>query len=166
MKVIAFLALASTALATNPVVPQPFTKTRYDQTRANSPFVLATPAVTENTAPKTRFTANMYVVGLGRADGREYVTLIRLGEESSPIRLWGDAPGPDGITVRHIAWSDTFGKSKVTLAKDGIEEQIGFNENALKASGSAPPIPVNKQHNGPDGKQPPTNKGNRIRVIH
>ena len=166
MKVFAFLALAGTALATNPVVPQPFTRTRYDQTRANSPFVLATPVIAENTAPKTRFTENMYVVGLGRADGREYVTIIRLGEESSPIRLWGDAPGPDGITVRHIVWSDTFGKSKVTLAKDGIEEQIGFNENALKAKDSGPLIQVNKQHNGTDGKQPPTNKGNRIRVIH
>jgi hypothetical protein len=152
--------------ATNPVVPQAFTRTRYEQTRANSPFVLATPATPEIAPPKSRFTENMYVVGLGRADGREYVTIIRLGEESSPIRLWGDAPGPDGITVRHIAWSDTFGKSRVTLAKDGIEEQIGFNENALNAKGTGPLIPIDKRHNRIGGTEPPPNNGNRIRVIH
>ncbi len=160
MRILAFIALGASAIAASEsVLPQPYEKARYQSTRMESPFVLATkaPPVIEQT-PAPPFTQNLFVVGLGRVDGKEYVTIVRLGEEMNPIRLWGNHPNEDGLAVQQIAWSDAFGKSKVTLRKGAETGEIGFNENA----GKTPPIIKNS-------KQPPTGPGvkhpERIRVI-
>lgn len=165
MRAIAFLALGATAFAaTETVLPEPFAKVRYDQTRSNSPFVLATPVVPVAVVQETKFTENMYVIGLGRADGQEYVSIVRLGEESQPIRLLGKAPNSDGIALHEIVWSDAFGKSRVKLVKAGVTEEIGFSENAAKVRASdvpaVTPAKANKSTVPPVGGKPP-----RIRVI-
>lgn len=160
MKILAFIALGSSAIAASEsVLPQPYEKERYQSTRAASPFVLATKAAPViNQTPAALFTQNLFVVGLGRVDGKEYVTIVRLGEEKNPIRLWGSDPNEDGLAVQQIMWSDAFGKSKVTLRKGSETGEIGFNENAVKT----PPMNINV-------KQPPTGPGvkhpDRVRVI-
>ena len=166
MRALAFIALTATAIAAPDIVlPEPFAKDRYEQTRTNSPFVLATIAPPELTVAKTKFSEAMYLTGLGRADGREYVIIVRVGDEARPIRLSGSTPNEDGIAVHQIEWSDAFGKSKVKLTKGGEVEEVGFNENAAK---SRSPIPITKAPPSVGGKPTaPANKGaGRIRVIH
>ena len=140
MKAIVFLALSTTAFAaTEAILPEPFAKARYEQTRSNSPFALATPVAATVVAPEIKFTENMYITGLGRADGLEYATIVRLGEENQPIRLVGKAPNSDGIALQEIVWSDAFGKSKVKLIKAGVTEEIGFSEKTVKPKMPNPP---------------------------
>ena len=165
MRALAFIAFASSAIAADSALPEPFTRDRYEQTRNNSPFVLATKPVAEVVAPQTKFSENMVVVGLGRADGREYVAIVRRGEERAPIRLWGNSPNGDGISVQQIEWSDTFGKSKVKLAKDGLVEEIGFDENAAKTHGAPPSIHANKPPVGLGVKTAPPTGRVRVRSI-
>ncbi len=153
MKIFAFLALSTTAFSMNDgVVPVAFSKDRYEETRTESPFVLATKVeAPEVKPPEIKFTQNLYITGLGRADGKEYVTIVRVGEESNPIRLWGNEEGEDGITVQQVIWSDTFGKSRVKLKKGSENGEIGFNENAIR-SATAGVAPAQQ----PPGVRPPT----------
>ena len=151
MKTIALaLITASTVFAaTDAIVPQPFSRERYEKTRDNSPFILATkeePKVDDN---KPLPFANLYVVGLGRAEGKEYVTIVRLGEEANPIRLWGSTPDEDGMSVQQVVWSDAIGKSKVKLKKGTEVGEIGFSENAVKSAVAGSPVPQ------PNGNRPP-----------
>lgn len=165
MKILTFIAFASSAITADSALPEPFNKDRYELTRSNSPFVLATKVVPEIVAPQTKFTENMVVVGLGRADGREYVAIVRRGEERTPIRLWGNSPNEEGISVQQIEWSDRFGKSKVKLLKDGLVEEIGFDENAAKAAGAPPAINGNKPPVVPGVKTAPPTGRIRVRTV-
>lgn len=165
MRALAFIAFAGGAIAANSALPEPFTKERYEQTRSNSPFVLATKPALEVIAPQTKFTENMVVVGLGRADGREYVVIVRRGEERAPIRLWGNSPSEEGISVQQIEWSDSFGKSKVKVAKDGVVEEIGFDENAAKAHVVQPSGNGNKPPGVPGMKTFPPSGRVRVRSV-
>lgn len=157
MKTFALIALTASAVAAvDGIVPQPFGRERYEETRTTSPFVLATKAEPE--APKDAAVspfANLYVVGLGRADGKEYVTIVRLGEETTPIRLWGNTPGDDGLTVQQVVWSNEFGKSKVKLKKGSEVGEVGFSENAIKSAVAGTPVPQGQQQGG----RPPTLPG-------
>ena len=99
--------------------------------------------------PKVDPFANLYVVGLSRAEGKEVVTLVRVGEESIPIRLWGNAEGDDGISVQQVLWSNEFGKSRVKIKKGSEVGEIGFDENAVKKSSAGTPVPM------PQGNRPP-----------
>ena len=156
MRTLAFIAIATTTFAAaDSVLPEPFAKQRYELTRTNSPFVLASIAPPQVVVEKTKFSEAMYVTGLGRAGGSEFVTIVKVGDESRPIRLSGNTPNENGIAVHQIEWSDAFGKSKVKLTKNGEVEEIGFNENAAK---SAPPIkapaPATRKITPPAGKPP------------
>lgn len=163
MRALAFIAIATTAFAaTDSILPKPFAQQRYETTRTNSPFVLASIAPPQVTAVKTKFSEAMYVTGLGRAGGSEFVTIVKVGDESRPIRLSGNTPNEDGIAVHRIEWSDEFGKSKVQLTKDGEVEEIGFNENAAK---SAPP-PKPTKSNKPPTSPPPAKQPVRIRIAN
>ena len=143
MKTIALTLATVTAAfaATDAVVPQAFNKERYEETRTASPFVLATKVVDEKPVDEPKPFANLYVVGLGRAEGKEYVTIVRVGEEATPIRLWGNTPDEDGLSVQQVIWSDVFGKSKVKLKKGSDIGEIGFNENAIRSAVAGTPVP-------------------------
>lgn len=153
MKTIALTLATATAAfaAVNDVVPQAFNNERYEETRTASPFVLATKVVEDKPIDEPKPFANLYVVGLGRAEGKEYVTIVRVGEEATPIRLWGNTPDDEGLSVQQIIWSDAFGKSKVKLKKGSDIGEIGFNENAIKSAVAGTPVP---QGVPPTGRPP------------
>lgn len=153
MKTIAILAFATTAAiaATETAVPVAFNKERYEETRATSPFVLATKVEKVDETPKVDPFANMFIVGLGKADGKDYVTISEVGKEATPIRLYGSEPGEDGITVQQVNWSDAFGKSTVKIKKGSDIGEIRFNENAIKSAVAGTPVPQNAQGNRPPG---------------
>jgi hypothetical protein len=163
MKTLIILSISATCAfsATESVVPEPFKKERYEETRTTSPFVLATKVVDVEVAPKEDPLANMYIVGLGRADGKEYVTVAKLGEESTPIRLFGNTPGDDGISVQQVIWSDAFGKSRVKLKKGSHVGEIGFNENAIKSAVAGSPVAPAMQNSRPPGIPAPATGFNR-----
>ena len=155
MRIVAFIALSTSAFAaTDGVIPQAFSRERYEETRTTSPFVLATKVEPEKKEEVINPFQNLYVTGLGRADGKEYVTIVRVGEEQTPIRLWGNTPGDDGLAVQQVIWSDIFGKSKVKLKKGSDVGEVGFNENAIKSAVAGTPVAPT-----PGGSRPPTLPG-------
>ena len=142
MKTITFLALTTAAIAaTEAVVPERFNKERYEETRTTSPFVLATKVEKTDEAPPVNPFLNHFLVGLGKVDGKDQATLVKLGEESKPIRLIGTTPDEDGYSIVQVLWDDKFGASKVRLKKGSDIGDIGFNENAIKQAGTGVPIP-------------------------
>ncbi len=150
MKTLTFIALTASAIAaTDGAIPQPFSRERYEETRTTSPFVLATKSDDKPPAEIINPFANLYIVGLGRVDGKEYVTIVRRGEETTPIRLWGKEEN-DGISVQQVVWSDKFGQSKVKLKKGADVGEIAFDENATKAALVGTPI-AGQQQNRPPG---------------
>ena len=158
MKTLTFLALTASAVAaTDSAIPQPFSRERYEETRTASPFVLATKSDDKPPAEVINPFAQLYVVGLGRVDGKEYVTIVRHGEETKPIRLWGSEASEDGISVQQVVWSDKFGQSKVKLKKGSDVGEIGFDENATKSAIAGTPMPgqqANRPPGVPGGNQP------------
>ncbi len=142
MKTITFLALATAAIAaTDAVVPERFNKERYEETRTTSPFVLATKVEKTDEPPPVNPFANLFIVGLGKVDGVDQATIVRLGEESKPIRLLGSTPDEDGYSIVQVLWDDKFGASKVKLKKGGDIGDVGFNENAIKQASVGVPVP-------------------------
>ncbi len=140
MKTITFLALATAAIAaTDAVVPERFNKERYEETRTTSPFVLATKVEKTDEPPPVNPFANLFIVGLGKVDGKDQATLVRLGEESKPIRLIGSSPDEEGYSIVQLLWADKFGASKVKLKKGSDIGDVGFNENAIKQAGTGVP---------------------------
>jgi hypothetical protein len=122
-------------------VPEAFPASRYDQMMARSPFALATP-VAPPTAPG--FAANLYVTGLAKVDGRDFVSISSRDLQTKLSILSGD-PAGDGISLVSVQWSDELGKSKVTLRKGAETAVIGFDEMAIKSALvpniAAPPQP-------------------------
>lgn len=157
MKTLTFLALTASAIAaTDSAIPQPFSRERYEETRTVSPFVLATKSDDKPPVEVVNPFAQLYIVGLGRVDGKEYVTIVRHGEETKPIRLWGNEEN-DGISVQQVVWSDKFGQSKVKLKKGADVGEIGFDENATRSAIAGTPIPGQQQNRPPgmpQGNQP------------
>ena len=160
MRIVAFIALTTSAFAaTDGIIPQGFTRERYEETRTTSPFVLATKVEPEKKEEVINPFQNLYVTGLGRADGKEYVTIVRVGEEQTPIRLWGNSPGEDGLAVQQVIWSDIFGQSKGKLKNGSDVGEVGFNENAIKSAVAGTPIAPPAGGNRPPtlpGQQPPS----------
>jgi hypothetical protein len=146
LTIVLFTTLA--AASADSLLPEAYARTRYEQTRTESPFVLASIVKETPPGPVEKFSANMFITGLGRVNGVDYVNIIRTGEEQTPVRLEGTKPNADGISLQQIVWSDSFAKSRVKLAKDGIVEEIGFDENARKPANVPPHKPQTIQQNG------------------
>lgn len=155
MKSLTFIALTASAIAaTDGAIPQPFSRERYEETRTVSPFVLATKSDDKPPAEVINPFAQLYIVGLGRVDGKEYVTIVRHGEETKPIRLWGSEEH-EGISVQQVMWSDKFGQSKVKLKKGADVGEIEFDQTKLAIAGT--PMPgqqPNRPPGIPGGNQP------------
>ena len=160
MKTLAILTLATTAAiaATEIAVPVAYNRERYEETRATPPFVLATKVEKVDDTPKEPPFANMFIVGLGKSDGKDYVTISEVGKEATPIRLYGNEE-QDGITVQQVIWSDDFGKSRVKIKKGSETGEIGFNQasvNSAKAgTGSPQAAPGNRPPGATGGVLPP-----------
>ena len=145
MKFIPALALLLSGITCHAASnPSPHARERYDGTMSKSPFALATKveaAVVE--APKVDPFKDMFITGLGKADGFNYVVVQRVGAES--FRLFGTEPGPEGIRLVKVNWQDIPGKSTVTVKKGSDTGDIKFNE------AQTAPVPSN---NGKPGMQP------------
>ena len=129
-----FLALSAVAGAED-LLPQPFSKDRYSETIARSPFVLETKSDAP-AAEKINPFQNLFLRGIGKADGKDYVLIQRLGEER-PMRFIGNEPskepGADELAVQSVRIGNTFRETRVVLKKGTEVGEIGFKEDTLNA---------------------------------
>lgn len=133
------------------IVPKPFDKARYAETLGKSPFVLETKVEAVKEPDRVSPFANLYLRGIGKADGKDYVLLQRLGEERA-IRLIGTEPGDDQLSVKSVKIGNNFRETRVTLMKGLEMGEVGFKEDTLNAP---PPAAAGK---GPGGLPMPGTK--------
>ena len=129
-----FLALCAAAGA-EAILPQALPKDRYAETMGKSPFVLETKAA-EPEAPAKNIFLNLYLRGVGKADGKDYVLVQRLGEER-PMRFIGNEPGPDDFSVKSVRVGNNFRETKIVLQKGTETCEIGFKEDTINAPPAA-----------------------------
>ena len=129
-------ALNAATTAANDL-PAAMPLSRYDALMKKSPFALATPAGATAAASTAGFTANLYVSGVAKIDGRDFVT-IRSKDGQTHFSLMPGELGPDGIVITSVDWSDQVGKSKVTLKKGQETGVAEFDQAVLQA----PPPPA------------------------
>lgn len=129
------LALAASSHALD-VIPKAFPKERYAETLKTSPFVIETKV--EAPTPEAKFSPfqNLYLRGIGKADGKDYVLVQRLGEERT-MRFIGNEAGTDGISVKSVRQGDHFRDTRVVLQKGSETGEVGFKEDAINAP---PPV--------------------------
>jgi hypothetical protein len=140
MKALLVLLAVTIAARADEAIPKAFDKARYAETLGKSPFVLATKVVEEKAPDVISPFANLYIRGVGKADGKDYVLLQRLGEERS-IRLLGTEVGDDGLAVKTMKVGNSFRETKVVLQK-GLEiGEVGFKEDTLNTPPAAPKAP-------------------------
>ena len=132
------LALAATAGADD-LIPQALPRDRYSETIGKSPFVLET-KVAEPEAPGKNIFLNLYLRGVGTADGKDAVLIQRIGEER-PMRFLGSEPGPEEFSVKSVRIGNNFRETKVVLQKGTETCEIGFKEDTINAP---PPAPNNR----------------------
>ena len=138
MKPVAILLALCAVAGADDILPQPLPKDRYADTIGKSPFVLETKPIEVTEAPKPPITQNLYLRGIGKADGKDYVLVQRLGEER-PMRFIGNEPGTDGLSVQSVRVGNTFRESKVVLKKGTETGEIGFKEDTVNAPPPAAP---------------------------
>ncbi len=127
------LVLALSAVAdADDILPAALPKDRYAETIGKSPFVLETKVTDAPTIEKVNPFANLYLRGVGKADGKDYTLIQRLGEER-PMRFIGNEVGPDELTVQSVRIGNTFRETKVVLKKGTETGEIGFKEDTLNA---------------------------------
>jgi hypothetical protein len=137
-----FVTASSRLLAESAVLPEPFDRSRYQETLAKSPFVLATPPEPAKEEPKDSPLNNLVVTGMGKLDnGREFVLVQRIGDERA-MKFEGNDPNGEGIRVKQVKWGERWDKSIVVMTYGTEEREVKFKEN---------PAPVIAQ--------PPTQQG-------
>lgn len=131
------ILLALTAVAgADDILPQPFPQDRYEETLKTSPFVLETKTAEAPVVEKINVFQNLYLRGVGKADGKDYVIIQRLGEER-PMRFIGNEAGSDGLKVKTVRMGDSFRGTKVVLEKGTETGEVGFKEDTLNAPPAA-----------------------------
>lgn len=130
MKPLAILLALSAVAGADDLLPQPLPKDRYADTIGKSPFVLETKTADAPAPPEDNWGANLYLRGIGTADGKDYVLVQRLGEER-PMRFIGNEPGPDELAVQSVRVGNTFRETKVVLKKGAKTTEIGFKQDTL-----------------------------------
>jgi len=138
-------------------IPTAFPKSRYDAVRAHSPFAVAT-VETPPPAPTASFAANWFVSGIARVGDEDFVT-IKSRDLSTQFSLFGKNDTVSGVALASVTWSESVGKSTVTLRKGTETAKLEFNEAEMKAT-PAPhpgtsPIPGQPMANG--GPRPMNN---------
>ena len=130
-------ATTSALTAAENIIPAAYSRERYNETFANSPFALETKVEAAPAAPKEDAFKNLELKGLGQADGKDYVIIQRVGDNSA-LRFWGQEPNAD-MFVKEVHWSDKMGETYVIIRKGSEEGKVSFNELALHggASGGA-----------------------------
>lgn len=150
---LALLMAGHAAIAENPI-PEPWTAERYAAISRQSPFALATPAAPVS-APQASFAANWYVEGIARIGEADFVT-IKSRDLSTQFSLFGHEPDPrSGVVLSGVDWSETVGKSTVTVRKGNEVARLEFNEATLRS----PAPPGGKGTGGEREPQEPKNAG-------
>lgn len=132
-----FLSLTA-AVSTDDTIPQALPKARYAETLGKSPFVLETKSTDVAPVDKVNPFQNLYLRGIGKADGRDYVLIQRLGEER-PMRFIGNEPGTDDLAVKSVRIGSNFRETRVVLQKGAETGEVGFKEDTLSAPPPAAP---------------------------
>ena len=138
MKPLAILLLFTAAAGADDLLPQNFSKDRYAATLAKSPFVLETKEAAPE-APKVNPFQNLYVSGIGSADGKDFVIIKRIGEDRALKPFVPNEAGDDGLVVKLVRHGGSYRDTKVVLEKGPDTGEIGFKEDAI----NAPPPPPN-----------------------
>jgi len=151
---ILFLALTATAGAvttvTDDIIPVAFTNDRYAETKAKSPFVLETKTTLKEEEPIISIGQNLFLRGISKEAGKDYVLIQRLGEER-PMRFVGNEPSPEGISVKSIVIGNSFRETKVILQKGTETAEVKFKEDNTPP----PPPPGMRQPGAPGQVQKP-----------
>jgi hypothetical protein len=147
---ILFLSLAATAGAattvTDDIIPVAFAKDRYAETKAKSPFVLETKSTEAAAVEKPNPFQGLYLRGISKEAGKDYVLIQRLGEER-PMRFIGNEPGPDGMSVKSIVIGNSFRETKIILQLGTDTGDVKFKEDT-----SPPPPPQGMRQPGTPGQ--------------
>jgi hypothetical protein len=131
-----FLGIQSLPLSAENPVPSAFPADRYASLRASSPFALAT-VVAPAPAPQASFAANWFISGIARIGDDNFVT-ISSRDLSRQFSLFA-GESIDGVTVAGVSWSDSVGKSTVTLRRGAETAQLEFNEAQVRGPVAAVP---------------------------
>jgi hypothetical protein len=158
MKILLLLTLAASTghLLAESAVPQPYDHDRYGETVLESPFALATPpTVVEEKEPPRNNLTDLYISGLTRLDGEDYVTVRNLAGDQT-IHLLGnkkfkddldDSNPNNGMYVEKVNWGDRWNMITVTLVQ-GANRREG--------------VEFKKQQSAMPGQNPPGGPGGRI----
>ena len=159
LAVLSLLAAAGIVRAEVEIFPTPFGKDRYAETLAKSPFVIETKVVEEPKVEKVNPFKDLYLRGIGKADGKDYVLIQRLGEDKA-MRFFGNEleAGHDELLVKTVKIGSNFRETKVMMQKGMETGEIGFKEEAITAAPPAPPRPnvANPQFGRPGVPMTPT----------
>ena len=137
MKPLAILLILGAAAGADDLLPQSFAKDRYAKTIAKSPFILETKAV-EPEAPKVNPFQNLFLRGVGKADGKDYVLIQNLSYNHAMKPFIANEPGEDGYVVKLVRFGSNFRETKVVLEKGPDTGEIGFQENTIDKPPAAP----------------------------
>jgi hypothetical protein len=129
-----FLLAATGAASAEITLPAALDRARFRETLEKSPFILETKVTDEPKVEKVNPFKDLYIRGIGKADGKDYVLIQRLGEERT-MRFFGGEEGEDSMLVKAVTIGATFRETKVVLEKGSETGEVGFKEEAI----SAPP---------------------------
>jgi hypothetical protein len=118
-------------------LPKGFPLSRYDGMLEKSPFALATvplPAI-EASQTKPSFAQELYVTGVAKLRGGDFVTLSSRDQQTRFSLVPGQV-SVDGISLASVAWSGEPGRTTVTLRKGREFGVVGFDETAMQPQNS------------------------------
>ena len=159
MKPLAIVLAFSAVAVADDILPQALPKDRYAETIGKSPFVLETKVV-EHAVEAVNPFQNLYLRGVGKADGKDYVIIQRLGEERPMKPFIANEPGVEEYVVKSVRVGNTFKETKVVLQKGTETGEIGFKEDTINvppaaAAGQGRGLPQPGQFPKPGGTMPP-----------
>jgi hypothetical protein len=110
-------------------IPAAYSRDRYQETFAASPFALATPKDDKPEETKDSPLNNLVVTGMGKLDdGRDFVVVQRIGDEGS-MRFEGTEKNKEGLAVKEVKWGDRWGQSKVLMTYQAEQREVKFKDN-------------------------------------
>ena len=134
-----FLLAATGFSSAEITLPSASDRERFTDTLAKSPFILETKVTETKVAEKVDTFKDLYLRGVGKADGKDFVLVGRIGEERA-MRFFGDEPGEDSMVVKSVKIGATFRDTKVVLEKGSESGEVGFKEEAISAAPAAAQI--------------------------
>ena len=137
MKTLAILLSLTAVAGAVELIPQAFPKERYVETKAKSPFVLETKVAEAPVVAKNPF-ENLYVRIIGKADGKDYVLIQRIGEERAMKPFIGNEPGTENLTVKEVRSGGSFRETKVVLQQGDLTGEVGFKQDSINLPPAAP----------------------------